>query len=545
MVSFFPIVGRELRVASRRRMTYWSRFGTALIALGAFIWVWITIARTVGNAQRGMMLFSIISGAAFIFALVAGAAITADCISEEKREGTLGLLFLTDLRGYDVVFGKLFATSIDSFYRLVAVFPILAIPVMMGGVTPQEVGRVVLVLLNTLFLSLSVGIFFSTLSREDRKARGMTISFLLGCTIGVPVGAAMWVAYFDLRSPNLDVMVASPGYGFFSAFAVAHKPHHYWGSLGLFHGIAWVALVVSSLVLPRAWQDKARTKWSERMVERWKTWCHGAGDVRKTFRAQLLNVNAVYWLASRDRIKPMMVWLFLGVSGAFWLWLYTRWPDEMLEPEVYITTSMLVNTLLKFWVGSEAPRLFSRDKKSGALELLLSTPMSVKTILNGQLLGFWRHFGWPVTVVFGLEIVMMTASLASDFDREGMMLWFVGLTMFVADLFALAWLGMWQGLKARNPNTASGNVLARILLLPWFIFFSLLTFYELADLDRAINLDMDEEGAMLVWFAIGMAVNAWFIYSSRHKLLVHFREIAMERFQPKKWRWFGWFRARA
>ena len=28
---------------------------------------------------------------------------TADCLSEEKREGTLGLLFLTDLRGYDIV----------------------------------------------------------------------------------------------------------------------------------------------------------------------------------------------------------------------------------------------------------------------------------------------------------------------------------------------------------------------------------------------------------------------------------------------------------
>ena len=28
---------------------------------------------------------------------------TADSLSAEKREGTLGLLFLTDLRGYDVV----------------------------------------------------------------------------------------------------------------------------------------------------------------------------------------------------------------------------------------------------------------------------------------------------------------------------------------------------------------------------------------------------------------------------------------------------------
>jgi len=37
----------------------------------------------------------------------AACALTADTLSGESREGTLGLLFLTDLRSWDVTLGKL------------------------------------------------------------------------------------------------------------------------------------------------------------------------------------------------------------------------------------------------------------------------------------------------------------------------------------------------------------------------------------------------------------------------------------------------------
>src|SRR5207249_7362657 len=114
-----------------------------------------------------------------LYALVAGRRFTADCLSSEKREGTLGLLFLTDLRGYDVVFGKLAATSLSGFFGLLALVPVLALPMMMGGVSWQEVWRIVLVLVNTFWFSLAVGIFVSALARDARKAFGANFSLLL------------------------------------------------------------------------------------------------------------------------------------------------------------------------------------------------------------------------------------------------------------------------------------------------------------------------------------------------------------------------------
>jgi len=114
-MTFLPIVERELRVASRRRSTYWMRSLVALLAtvLGVFLY-----AASVRLPQRLIAQYTFLglSVLALIYCLLSGRRFTADCLSGEKREGTLGLLFLTDLKGYDVVFGKLAATSLRGFY---------------------------------------------------------------------------------------------------------------------------------------------------------------------------------------------------------------------------------------------------------------------------------------------------------------------------------------------------------------------------------------------------------------------------------------------
>ena len=84
---------------------------------------------------------------------------TADCLSSEKREGTLGFLFLTDLKAYDVVAGKLASSSLSAAYGLLAVMPVLTIPMLLGGVTIWDVARLGLVLANTLFFAMSLAHF--------------------------------------------------------------------------------------------------------------------------------------------------------------------------------------------------------------------------------------------------------------------------------------------------------------------------------------------------------------------------------------------------
>ena len=123
---FLPIVERELRVAARRHTTYSTRL---LIVLGAIVigfFLYLAHLR-LPVQQLAPRLFIGMSALAMVFCLGAGRLSTADCLSSEKREGTLGLLFLTDLKGYDVVLGKLAATSLSAFYAVLAMVPMLVL----------------------------------------------------------------------------------------------------------------------------------------------------------------------------------------------------------------------------------------------------------------------------------------------------------------------------------------------------------------------------------------------------------------------------------
>src|SRR5258707_4763122 len=193
-MQLLPIVGRELRVASRKAGTYWLRFFAALAVILIFLFALLGHSHgSPANVAREM--FDMMSGFALVACVFAGAFQTADCLSSEKREGTLGLLFLTDLKGYDVVLGKLVSNSVPSQYGLLSILPVLALPLLMGGVSNGEFWRMVLVLVNTFLFSLAIGIFVSALSRDARKALGANFILLFLLTWGLPICAGM-IAFF-------------------------------------------------------------------------------------------------------------------------------------------------------------------------------------------------------------------------------------------------------------------------------------------------------------------------------------------------------------
>jgi len=109
-MNFLPIVSRELRIAARKRSTIWLRVAAPVIGLAiAGLFMLVNGLRGAGTAEIGNVLFYVLAWMCLAAGLSAGLFLTSDCLSEEKREGTLGLLFLTDLRGYDVALGKLLA----------------------------------------------------------------------------------------------------------------------------------------------------------------------------------------------------------------------------------------------------------------------------------------------------------------------------------------------------------------------------------------------------------------------------------------------------
>src|SRR5947207_2311731 len=103
-MPFWPVAAREARSAARAPRTYaWRAVVTAIGIAIVPISLWLSRSA----ASPGRALFIALSGTAFVYCLFGGVLRTADAIAEEKRENTLGLLFLTDLKVSDVISGKL------------------------------------------------------------------------------------------------------------------------------------------------------------------------------------------------------------------------------------------------------------------------------------------------------------------------------------------------------------------------------------------------------------------------------------------------------
>jgi hypothetical protein len=130
----------ELRSASRRKWTFTLRLLFALAGVGACLVV-LMLPR-LGAREKGRTMLVILSYLSLGFCLTVGGFLTADCVSSEKREGTLGLLFLTPLRGIDIVLGKMVCHGMQVLYGLCAMFPVFFLPLLAGfGVVAGRIGR--------------------------------------------------------------------------------------------------------------------------------------------------------------------------------------------------------------------------------------------------------------------------------------------------------------------------------------------------------------------------------------------------------------------
>lgn len=534
-MRFLPVVERELRVTSRHWRTYWTRFGAGAAAVTISVWIW-GIVTVSGPSELAMILFQSLGGLGFIYSLTAGVAVTSDTLSEEKREGTLGLLFLTDLKGYDVVLGKMVASSVNSYYRLLAIFPVMAIPLLLGGLTGAEFWRMALALADTLFFSLSAGMAVSACSRHSRRSALGTLGLIALISAAPPGIVAYGSAYHHWGRSAHVWMTLSPGFAYVCSGARLYltESEGYWASIVATNLWAWLFLGTASLVVRRTWQDRPEGTRKLRWKDRWTQWCNGSPALRAAYRSRLLDINPYFWLAGRDRLRPAYVLGFLGILGTVWLWALLRHRETMLNVAMYTLTAIVLHGILRFWVASESCRTLAEDRRMGSIELILSTPLPVREILKGQLLALKRQFGPGLIVVLGADLLLFLAGRQDTFssDANEWALWMLGLvTMLLADLYALSWVGMWLGLTSKRSSRAAGGAVMRILVLPWVLIFALLTGMMLLRVELA---DPGFKFFLFLWLAVGLAVDGAFFAWAWSNLHGRFRDVVTHRFDSRR-----------
>ena len=532
MKNAWPVVGRELRVASRRPATWRARLSVAGLAVGLTAFVlghatamtWAQIGGavpTLGTANLmspgtlGRVVFMQLTFTIGLAALFIGPGLTGDCISRERREGTLGLLFLTDLGGWDVVLGKLAAAAANAGYCLMGVLPVLAMPVLLGGVTLGQVALLAVALINALFVGLAAGMLASSFCRDARQATGLAF-----CAV-VFLAAFPWATFIWLVSRDdaitavqaAPVLLASPFILFFqvgmqsvSAIAGGFLPALPFQVTGRMfaaaaiaqHLAAWMMLWVVARRVRTVWQDKAAAP-SKGWRSAWAALRFGGPVRRADLRRRLLDRNPFLWLSQREVWKPFYPWmLFVGLICGFGFGLWkagSMWIGDFLPPAIFIAHLLLV-----VWIVTESAQRLCEERHSGALELLLTTPLDERGIFAGQMMGLRRIFLWPAVVLIGVDLWWMSRTLGEEGSVSRAIPSAVSAAVFLRALSASRWIATYLALEGWTVNAVVGGALGIGFIVPNAIL-SMLT-YLLPTGVPFLGMDMARvvvPVVMLVW----------------------------------------------
>jgi len=450
-MNFLPIVHLEMRAAARSLMTYYSRSLTALVTISAGLgFVLAGFTRLMSTASAGQAVFCMMTGCAYVLLAAQAMLLTCDCVSREKREDTLGLLFLTDLNGFDIVAGKLAAQAGRSLSCLLAAFPAFGFCIILGGVGLGDFAEVALGLLNTLFYFAALGILISACVWRERAAAawGGLALLILGALLPFLSLVGNCPALGALIPAGAILAALGPAVG------IASPPNAAVWML-ISHALGWLFIGAASYLVPRSLTREAK------IIP-----IHPSAATR---RKKVSSDAPPAWMMEPS--KPLLTTGILVMICAVVLAAALLGPVWMKMPAAPIMI-LFLHGVLKFQMASQAGRVLAAKRRSGELELLLTTPYDEDEILHACLLGLKRSLFWPTLFALGVDLALLIfvwrkTGLAQGLGWATLMM--VEVVWLLVNLYGLAWVGLYLGLRLANPAKAAGQAMLYVVLLPWVL----------------------------------------------------------------------------
>jgi ABC-type transport system involved in multi-copper enzyme maturation permease subunit len=458
-----PVLHRELRAAARNWSTYWLRviagLGISLLLLGVLIGEtvrWGGAGGLPSGFLGGILLAGFHSGLMLFFAFACPVA-TADTLARERREGTLGLLFLTTLTPLDVVVGKTVAHVLRMFALWMAMLPFLAIPFLLGGVGPADFGRALGAEFSIVLAGLAAGFMATSRARTWLGAVGVAAIWMIGFLMLLAmVCLVCFLTVAHLRSPAtpipweawpaipFGIAFASTGAGAVQSAGAVMGAVPGWVLEGANVGVCGMMVVAVGIFGMSAWLA-AHLLNNQQQHER-----HGVGqrpervltlkDERRRFRKRRwLDINPVLWLES---IGPALSWLRLGlpvlVILVFLLSLWGRSEDRDFEYVMMFVSPALLMVQALLAAGS-----FRREIEEGTFEILLVTPLPPESLVSGR--------RWALIVGMGPGLILSELLILLGKDQVETWEWSLHASLVFSTWLTLPWVGIRCAMRRLHP----------------------------------------------------------------------------------------------
>jgi hypothetical protein len=171
------LLKRSLSIRHRAMSTYFMRFGLVLIVFFFVLNVYQSSSYDSRISAPGLLLFSGLSGLNTMLIFLASLSIFASAITEEKEDGTLALLRMTNLSPLAIIIGKSGARGITCLLLLATQIPFTLLAITFGGIGLDQILSMYAALGALLFFTANFAVCASVIVSKTRNAAGLTLLF--------------------------------------------------------------------------------------------------------------------------------------------------------------------------------------------------------------------------------------------------------------------------------------------------------------------------------------------------------------------------------
>lgn len=270
--------------------------------------------------------------------------------------------------------------------------------------------------------------------------------------------------------------------------------------------LAILFFTAAAFLLSRIWQDQVSgtyqipfTKLFDRLRAR-----------RKQLNRDSLDSNTYHWLIHRDFRPALITWGTIFVVATLWFCGLFYWRTSWLIPMNYWVTLFLLGIFVRWMTLYIGARQIGIDRSTGALELLLTSPLSVGDMLTAQQSAI-RNYTRPLyTFLAFLHLLFFILGLLLYPIPPGAMTNYILISALVALFgpwfhFEAYWTTFWISLNTGRPIFAftrdyfSG---ANRFTFFWMIFLAF----------RIDNLPNAPTGSLAETIVVGSVIVAFLLW---------------------------------
>ena len=384
----FAVASRSLRVDARSGLVHGLRVALGVLLLLSLLGVYLTRS---GFGAPGLNLYNTVITLDLFFVGVIGVALFATTITEEREEGSLGLMQMAGFQPLGILVGKSLAQLTIAVSLLAIQVPFMMFAVTLGGVTVHQILGGFVIVGSYLLLAYGAGLFSSTVCRTGTAASRMTF--------GILILANVWPAIVDVALEALSILGAvSPesardvvlglaehsAWGALTATVETNYGNPLLGSASLIHACGGIAFFLCAWVLFDSIELRAGREVKKRTLLGYDSW----GGQQRVPR---FSGNAMAWKDYRLFVggrRGILIRVVLYGVGMLVLGLYYNpFSDELTRHTFgrYALYGIGIGVLLD--MGSLAGRVFRDEILWQTYSTLLLLPKSVLQISYGKMVG--------------------------------------------------------------------------------------------------------------------------------------------------------------